>query len=489
MKKRNIIIGLIIILSMSILCYFEYFQKKGYHEDEMYTIVSSNNPIWENGLLDNSKPEWKTKSELEKQVLNIKKFDIATVYDNQVKDVHPPLYYLLVNVFNSIIPSNVFHNGFIINLIFFVLIQFIIIKILNLIDQKKAIIPTLLLMDFSVFMINMITFQRMYTLLTFFCLLYFYYNLKLEKNNFNKDKKIYLGIYISTILGFLSQYFFLIFALVIFIINIRKMLKNKDKINARNYLLVHIFSAVTALIIYPVSIKHVLFGGRGIGTLVNLNFFTKIFGYMNLFKQNIGIPFIIVSILCILFFIQSSKEYRKYFTFPVVFYFVIVSYLAPFIDIRYIMIIIPFVIMIIMMLSTNVLDEKLTIILTILLCLLGFRFGKPVYLYSDYKDIKDISINYSDNNYVYICDGSFVVLKDITSMLNYNNTIAINYKETDLSILKNDEKLNNEFILRMEDWMDKDKILNELKDYGYNVKKQLVKDRLIYEMSGSNEEN
>ena len=53
----------------------------------------------------------------------------------------------------------------------------IITKILKLLEKENLIIATLIFYGLSMGTISMVIYQRMYMLLTFFILLYFYYSL------------------------------------------------------------------------------------------------------------------------------------------------------------------------------------------------------------------------------------------------------------------------------------------------------------------------
>ena len=48
-NRKRWLVALLIIIGISFTCFLEYTQKKGYHEDEIYTMISSNHSIWHNG--------------------------------------------------------------------------------------------------------------------------------------------------------------------------------------------------------------------------------------------------------------------------------------------------------------------------------------------------------------------------------------------------------------------------------------------------------
>ena len=69
-------------------------------------------------------------------------------------------------------------------------------------------------------------------------------------------------------------------------------------------------------------------------------------------------------------------------------------------------------------------------------------------------------------------------------MLNYRESIVINYNNDELKYIENDTHLNDKFVLRLEAYFDTDKILQEVEDLGYKKTKELLKDEnsVIYLM-------
>ncbi len=458
-RKKYIIFG-IIFLSAIFICFTEFNLKKGYHEDEVYKIISSNNDIWNQGLLNFSGGGvvWKEKDELEKEVYSDGNFSFQQIYENQVKDVHPPFYYLLVALMNKMFPQNLWRNAFLINLLFFFLIQFIIIKILTLIEKKEIIIPVLILLNFSTYTINMVLFERMYTVLTFFGLVYLYFNLKLRKEEFQITKEIALGLSLGAILGFLTQYFFLIYAIGIYAWNTFELIKKKEKKKCFIYFLIHLVSGLLAIILYPVSIEHILFGNRGIGTLVNTSFFTKLYMFGTLFKKNINISSWWILLFFILYLAKSRKNYKNVLIYPVLIYFICASYLSPFVDIRYIMIIMPIVIIVLVIVLQKEFKNKATIIFLIFITISGFFKNEPMYLYQEYETREKASIENQNYPYIYVTDNNFTFLKDIPSMLNYQKIALFNINSVSLEEFP---KLNT-YILYIEEWINKDTIFENI---------------------------
>ena len=175
----------ITIIAICLVMLFFISQKEGYHPDEIFSYGSSNsnyeNIFWSyrektpmhllieekifkdgnifdwigrikyyfvdhteekdafiNAKISEEKMIWRTAEEAEDYVkAKNNRFNYMSVYYNQIQDVHPPLFYMIVHTVSSI-----FYNTFSKYLIFFINIPFfigtcvLIYKILNLLRKK-----------------------------------------------------------------------------------------------------------------------------------------------------------------------------------------------------------------------------------------------------------------------------------------------------------------------------------------------------------------
>ena len=177
-KITNILI-IILIAIISGIIFFYQTQKVGLHEDEGYTLSSSVSNV--NGLMsqyvDSDHPVWLSRSYVTDymSLKPINYFNLASVYINQAWDNHPPVFYTLVH-FSTILFGGSFslYSVFVVNILAFILSCFVIKKILKILDKEDLSIPSILFYGLSMGTISMVIFQRMYMLLTFFVLLYFY---------------------------------------------------------------------------------------------------------------------------------------------------------------------------------------------------------------------------------------------------------------------------------------------------------------------------
>ena len=314
-NKTNIILAIVIVVLTITMLFYET-QKEGFNEDEMFTYGSSNykydnlyqpygpadaiNTVIFKYVLDgnwfanivlcafhsdafyylynaekDTNPIWKTKEEaMEYLTIEPKDiFDFAPVIWNQSRDVHPPLFYILVHIVSSFFLGHFSkYIVFIINIIFYILTCIFIFKIFKLYKKEKVGIVALILYGLSIGAISTVMFQRMYMMMTFFVILYTYISIKISRHGITK--KLLTEISVATILGFLTQYYFCLFAFVIFII-LFIHLKRKRK----TWLWENIKLGILGVAIFPASIYHIFFSYRGI-TRLQENYFERLKFYV-----------------------------------------------------------------------------------------------------------------------------------------------------------------------------------------------------------------
>ena len=192
-------------------------------------------------------------------------FDFGSVLYNQKKDVHPPLYYMLVHFLCSFSAGEVLMiQGGIVNAIFLVAIN-IILWIMGkefFESDYERLLPAFALC-LSTSVAELYTYDRMYSMLAFFCLCITCLQLILRKNMNNRRMLILIAI--ITCLGCLTHYYFYMYLFAAFVIfAFERLILSKEKIKAMIPCVVaHCVGGLTAILLYPTAIKHVLFSYRG----------------------------------------------------------------------------------------------------------------------------------------------------------------------------------------------------------------------------------
>ena len=531
-----------IILTIIILCGLMFFfinQKQGFHEDEIFSYGSSNykydnvfrwfgyaeanqdilynqvlqgnfikkidnlvkfikdpNQFQKNEILAQEIPTFRTKDDA-LDYLAIQQEDIFnyfSVYYNQSRDVHPPLFYFLVH-FTSTLFYNQFSKYiiFALNLFFFIGTLITIKKIMDKLNHKELTIPTMILYGASMGAISTVMFQRMYMMLTFFSLLYLYYIIKFIKDDFKiKDKFFFV---LTIICGFLTQYYFCIYIVLIFLILAIYLLVNKQFKKCWNFFKPHILAAIIGILFYPFCIEDIFFSYRGIGSTDNkTNTFLENLQYygeqiINLFSlQNIFIILIAILIIVLIYKIikkQLPKIQRQdklnltVIILPIIIFIVIVSKIAPFLGenytSRYIMLLFPIIAIASFYIISFIFNNKktlfiITLVVSLCLSINGLINSTPVYLYKDYGKVMELAQENADKYFVYVFDNYFTHLNSMPEFATYKESLILNKNIHDFKLLDN-EKLNNEneFILCIKNWLNKEEILNlVLENSGYN---------------------
>lgn len=289
-------------------------KKAGFHEDEYYSFYSTNRSI---GLSEPDR-EWLDSSTIRNEfvVMPGERFHYSMVAMLQSWDVHPPFFYFLLHTVCSLFPE-VFSKwlGISVNLIAFCM-NFVLLSWLAYMvtgRSKGMTLVVALVHGFNPIIISGVMFIRMYEWLTVFILLcaclHVHTVLKLEKGKGTDRKlewrKFLLPLMLTNYLGFLTQYYYIIFLFFIAVgfcmWNFLPCFGKKEgshgisihKESLRNSILLCVkygsacgISLLLAIISYPASLSHIFRGYRGTGavsefldvsnTTERLGFFVKL---------------------------------------------------------------------------------------------------------------------------------------------------------------------------------------------------------------------
>jgi len=518
-KKINIILSIVIVILTITMLFYET-QKEGFNEDEIFSYGSSNykydNLYQPYGVADvyntvlfkyilqgnwfanivfclnnnnvyyylcdteyNIDPIWKTKEEAT-EYLTIQPsdvFDFAPVIWNQSRDVHPPLFYILVHIVSSFFLGTFSkYIIFIINIIFYILTCIYIFKIFKLYKKEKLGIIALTLYGVSIGAISTVMFQRMYMMMTFFVILYTYICIKISRKGMQKREMTKLSI--CTILGFLTQYYFCLFAVVICII-LFIHLKGKRK----TWIWENIKLAILGVAIFPACIYHIFFSYRGITSLQE-NYFERLKFYAEEMFREFSISNLIgyillgiIAILAIIYFIQKRKDKRlseyAIILLPVTIYYLIISKTAPYLEQRYILPTLPLIVIGVVLLISyfiNKISKKriknalniTAILMVVSLQLYGLITKEPDYLYKGYSEYINLAKEYQDYQYIYVGINGYNHIKNMPEFTIYKESLILN--ETQLELLK-ERDIEDEFIVGIKLYLNVNEVLNKILEY------------------------
>ena len=306
-SKKIFFIGMTLLLCLQIIVLFYYGSRKaGYHEDELYSYYSSNKTA---GLFVNDR-EWTIGESFRNElvVLPGEQFRYGVVKQMQSWDVHPPFYYYLLHTVCSLTPG-IFSKwqGISVNLLGFVL-SFILLAYAayltavypismqpELSDSEKqsyrkrgyVLAGTVCGMwGFGAAVISGVMFIRMYQWLTVFVLLCLCLHLCALVRK-RENWKFYLLLAVTVFLGFLTQYYYIIFHFFLGAGFCLYLLKEKKWKSLMAYVGTCAAAFGAALVYYPSALSHIFRGYRGTeavgefanasNTLERLQFFIGLF--------------------------------------------------------------------------------------------------------------------------------------------------------------------------------------------------------------------
>lgn len=296
-----------LLLCLQIIVLFYYGSRKaGYHEDELYSYYSSNKTA---GLFVNDR-EWTIGESFRNElvVLPGEQFRYGVVKQMQSWDVHPPFYYYLLHTVCSLTPG-IFSKwqGISVNLLGFVL-SFILLAYAAYLTAVYPISMQPELSDsekqsyrkrgyvlagtacgmwgFGAAVISGVMFIRMYQWLTVFvllCLCLHLHALVRKKESWS----FYLLLAVTVFLGFLTQYYYIIFHFFLGAGFCLYLLKEKKWKSLMAYVGTCAAAFGAALVYYPSALSHIFRGYRGTeavgefanasNTLERLQFFIGLF--------------------------------------------------------------------------------------------------------------------------------------------------------------------------------------------------------------------
>ena len=276
-SPKSIYIGLVLILFLqSIIMYSFAERKEGFHLDEIFTFTLSN---YENGFVTRSDiiNEW-VSGEFFNKALTVSSeehFDYDMVYNNQVRDVHPPLYYYVIHTVSSLFEGQFSKWIGIIPNMFFCLLTTILLffaakKLFN--SNTLALIGTCA-WAFSIGAMDSATFLRMYAMLTLFSVALFLCHLNAVDQLLTKKKlsgTTVCSLFLVTLLGILTQYYFLIFCFFICGIFACCLLLSRQWKDLLKYIVAEFGAIAVSILYFPAMLTHIFSGYRGKEALQNL---------------------------------------------------------------------------------------------------------------------------------------------------------------------------------------------------------------------------
>lgn len=374
-KAIKVILLLITIVQICAMIYAVYV-RGGFHIDEFY---SHGLMQYDNAFIINDEDffnEWHDKEYYEKYltVKSDEMWDFTNVYKNQILDVHPPIYYLLLKVANMFqLEQFSVWPGSILNIILFVFSTIVLYKIGRKLFSNKWYAVVLCLMNgFCIGVIETVMLIRMYQMMTLNVLLILNWHLGKKDKELEKKDLIQLGMLI--VIGFLTHYYYAIIVAILYFMYMIQYAKKKQKNNMIKYTTTIMIAVLTTIILFPYCIQHIFFGYRGQQSFQNIDnievYGIRIKGYAKIINEHIlsgqYVFFTMIALLAICTIVIrkwkkkiDSIQEIQYILISTIWYTAIVTIISVYIDFRYIMPVIPFYICLLVYALKLVLEEIL----------------------------------------------------------------------------------------------------------------------------------
>ena len=265
-KGQYIILTIVSICIIVAVAYWTY-GKDSYFVDELYSYCLANGHYLPFLPCDN---QWKTAQYyLDYLTVMEEGADAGSVFYNQSCDVHPPAYYLVMNLISSLFPG-VFSKwiGLSINIIALtatLILMYFLCK--NYIFDSKFAIAVVAVYGLSTAFYSNLLFIRMYAMLTFFIIAILYIHLKAYKQGWEFSIKDMCALGIVSFLGFLTHYFFITYAFFLYAIAMICMLTQRKIMKMLDYIITLIVSFGAYVMVWSTVFTHLVGGEQGSGFL------------------------------------------------------------------------------------------------------------------------------------------------------------------------------------------------------------------------------
>lgn len=316
-------------------------------------------------------------------------FDYLSVYFNVKDDNHPPVHFMLLHTMSSLFPGTLSPwLGCTINLICVGITLWLLLRlgrqlpeILGMEEQGRLLgILAVLLYGLSTGALASVLLIRMYCLLSCLCVALLSMHVeKWKEHGFDRSNK---GLIAITVLGFLTQYFFLFYCILLAAVTAAGLLCSKRMRELWIYIRSMVVAAVIGLVLFPFAIADVFSSGRGVEALDNLasgfaGYGARLLAFARILADRtvgdllLGAGCATAVVLAVVLWyrrhrgqeLSMSREVRGILCMliiPVVGYYLLASRMSPYLVDRYVMPMFPMI----------------ALLLALLLCCLGKRLAK-----------------------------------------------------------------------------------------------------------------
>lgn len=445
-------------------------------------------------------------------------FNYFSVYFNVISDNHPPLHFMALHTVSSVFRGRAeVWMGCLINLAAVAIVMVLLIKIgrllasaLGMKEKSRAIgLYSALFYGFSTGAVATALLIRMYSLVTLWCVAFFWLILKKWQDREYDRRNLWLIL--ITALGFWTQYFFLFYCILLAAVAAVSLLKSRRVREFWCFVRTMLLAATLGLAVFPFAVQDVLSSGRGVEALENLaegmsGYGVRLTAFLNIVQNRTFSGWFWLMLLVLAIFVGIcvrripekqgvSEESRKkdsvdgknrrtllwMLLFPVVGYFLLAARMSPYLVDRYVMPIFPFVILVGVLALFRLLwavkksmPEKLgrgivgtVCILTLLIQLFGLIRYDGNYLYRGYRMQEEKAEQYAD--YSCICVyGGVRYYENLKEFTQYEKTLLLTLEELENRMDKESIAGLDRVVVLVKSGIDYRQVMDILKrEYGF----------------------
>lgn len=402
------------------------------------------------------------------------RFHILSILECNWEDTHPPLYHIILNAICSMFPGKMSKwFGFTLNMIsLWGVCIFIYLVFFRLMNNHRSALFAIIVYGVSSGAISTVIYIRMYAMLTLMVLALLYQHLYLCDKGYRLKGKLSFFLIMNLLLGYLTQYFFCIAAVVMFGVAVYDMLHKRLYQELRKYIGVVFLSAVLSLCIWPFGIKHMFFTGRGSEAIEHFTRFNNVLFQMAGFLKviirqvfaNVWI-FLLVAIIvtvCLPTLVKKrSLDIKQAYIWIVSgVYILLVTIASPVAETRYIACIFPLLIIGVLNILCMIIKRYRFIIAIVGLIIFSICVN---IIGPDYMEVigtkeKEILEHYGDNACIYVED-IYCYQRHLVELAQYDKCLIVNWNELE-NIQEEQIELPEKAVLYVSSVIDEKKVVD-----------------------------
>lgn len=438
-------------------------------------------------------------------------FNYLSVYFNVKDDNHPPLHFMLLHTVSSLFRGRAeAWMGCAINMACVAIIMILLMKLGRLIAPAfgwerygRALgLLAALLYGCSTGAMATVSLIRMYGLLTCFCVALLYLHVKkwLSEGFASHNK----GLIAVTVLGFLTQYFFLFYCLILAAVTAVLLWCRKRGRELLVYVRSMIIAGMIGVGIFPFAVADVFSSGRGVEALDNLasglnGMWLRLQSFAGILADRTfgGVLFVILSVLAVVLWVLSVRKGNRIAVgsgkrtvsallfAPVLGYFLLAARMSPYLVDRYIMPLFPFIVFfgalvlvgVAAFLERNGKSSSLFYIacgVVLVLQLWGLARYDGTYLYQGYGAQEQLSEEYAEYPCICVYDG-VGYYENLPEFTHYKKTLLVT--EAELADRKETESVSSldKVMVLIKPSVDRQRVFEILEEkYGFNLIKEVL---------------